>query len=75
MECIVRSCTNQDHQGNGIFLNAIEGSIKHTELIWICIPCWLTLKGERIEKHSQLYRNVIAESKRSKEWKNLSSEF
>lgn len=59
MECIVRNCTNEDHKGNGIFLNAISGAIRHVELLWICMPCMDTLVGKHIEVHSQLYRNII----------------
>lgn len=60
MECIVENCKNQDHQGAGNFFHAVyaESSFPPT-LMWICIPCWKTLRGMNIEKHSQLYRNVM----------------
>ncbi len=67
MECLVYNCKNKDHQGNGIDL-----TIDNEILQWICIPCWHTLKGERIEKFSQLYRNAVDAYKRSEEWKKLS---
>jgi len=67
MKCRVSNCENKDHQGNGIFLHIIDGTIEEPKLIWICIPCWLTLVGPHIEVRSQLYRNIIEYKETKKE--------
>lgn len=59
MECLVENCKNKDHQGNGYFLHVVDATFGMLGMEWICIPCWETLKGMNIEKHSQLYRNVM----------------
>ncbi len=54
MKCLVKNCTNEEHQGNGIILQSLSKDWDYT--FWICMPCWLyATKGEA---NSQLERNA-----------------
>lgn len=59
MKCCVNKCTNEDHQGNGFYLNVTEPSFGKVGHEWICSPCWNTIVGKNeYPQYTQIYRNM-----------------
>ena len=60
-ECLVGRCTNNEDQGNGLYLHVVDKEYGKMGEEWICIPCWLAMTDQTTSpQHSQVFRNMKA---------------
>ena len=53
-KCIVKRCTNHSGQGSGKIIRIYADNEKFEAQEFVCMPCWKTVKGEKLNKHAAL---------------------
>ena len=61
MECTVGKCTNNEDQGNGLYLHVVDKYHGNLGVEWVCIPCWDAITDQTTDpQFSQVFRNMKA---------------